>query len=66
MALVFAVVAHFVAGALLLAGLRRRPVFGAVVGLAVLAATAFLAVSQGIGGRHPAAGDRGMDSAPRF
>ena len=49
MALVFAVVAHFVAGALLLAGLRRRPVFGAVVGLAVLAATAFLAVSQGIG-----------------
>ena len=49
MALVLAVVAHFAAGALLLVGLRRRPVAGALVGLLVLAATAAVVVVQGIG-----------------
>ena len=53
MALVLAVVAHFVAGALLLVGLRRRPVAAALVGLVVLAATACVAVVQGVGDDEP-------------
>lgn len=53
MALVLAVVAHFVAGALLLVGLRRRPVAAALVGLVVLAATACVAVVQGVGVDEP-------------
>jgi len=53
MALVLAVVAHFAAGALLLLGLRRRPVVGAVVGLVVLAATAVVVVTEGIGADSP-------------
>lgn len=53
MALVLAVVAHFVSGALLLVGLRRRPVVGAIVGLVVLAATAAVVVAEGIGADSP-------------
>ena len=47
------VVAHFVAGALLLLGLRRRPGAGAVVGLCVLAATAVTVIARGIGAQEP-------------
>ncbi|MFM7047295.1 MAG: hydrogen gas-evolving membrane-bound hydrogenase subunit E [Actinomycetota bacterium] len=53
MALVLAIIAHFAAGALMLVGLRRRPVAGAVVGLVVLAATAAVTVTQGIGADSP-------------
>ena len=49
MVLFVAVVAHFVAGILLLAGLRRRPVGGALVGLSVLSATSVLVVWRGVG-----------------
>ncbi|MFM8794663.1 MAG: hydrogen gas-evolving membrane-bound hydrogenase subunit E [Acidimicrobiales bacterium] len=55
MALFPSVVAHFVAGALLLFGLRRRPAIGAVVGLVVLAATAVTVASRGIGAKEPVA-----------
>ena len=53
MALFPSVVAHFVAGALLLFGLRRRPAAGAVVGLLVLAATAVTVAVRGIGATEP-------------
>lgn len=44
-----AVVAHFAVAVLALIGLRRRPVIAAYVGLVVLAGTAFVVASQGIG-----------------
>jgi multicomponent Na+:H+ antiporter subunit A len=47
-----AVVAQFAAGALLLLGLRRRPAIGALVGLAVLAASTAVVASRGIGTRN--------------
>lgn len=50
MLLFAAVAAHFAVGALLLAGLRRRPVAAAGLGLVVLAATTGLVVGQGVGG----------------
>ena len=53
MALFPSVVAHFVAGALLLLGLRRRPGAGALVGLVVLAATALTVVARGVGAAEP-------------
>ena len=53
MVLFVAVVAHFAAGFLLLVGLRRRPVVGALVGLVVLAATAVIVVRRGVGTALP-------------
>jgi multicomponent Na+:H+ antiporter subunit A len=44
-----AVVAHFAVAVLALIGLRRRPVIAACVGLVVLAGTALVVASQGIG-----------------
>ena len=44
-----AVVAHFAVAVLALIGLRRRPVIAACVGLVVLAGTAIVVASQGIG-----------------
>lgn len=44
-----AVVAHFAVAVLALIGLRRRPVIDACVGLVVLAVTALVVASQGIG-----------------
>jgi multicomponent Na+:H+ antiporter subunit A len=44
-----AVIAHFAVAVLALIGLRRRPVFAACVGLVVLAGTALVVASQGIG-----------------
>jgi multicomponent Na+:H+ antiporter subunit A len=44
-----AVIAHFAVAVLALIGLRRRPVFAACVGLIVLAGTALVVASQGIG-----------------
>ena len=44
-----AVIAHFAVAVLALIGLRRRPVIAACVGLVVLAGTALVVASQGIG-----------------
>jgi len=53
MALFLAVAAHFVAGFLLLFGLRRQPAIGAVAGLLVLLATAATVVVGGVGADEP-------------
>ena len=53
MVLIPLLIAHFVAGLLLLVGLRRRPALGALAGMMVLAVTVTFVVARGVGASDP-------------